>query len=178
VSGPKTDTNVWAMCAGEPGAAGGPGTSAPPPVTAGSGPIAGGITTAQLRESLRRQLIPKGSAAKLSMVRRRKGAKLTFKALDAGRVVIRWYRTVPATPAQRRKGRKTRDVLYAQGSQTFQRSGTKTIDVRLTAAGRRGLQHAARVALTAKGTFTPPGAKPIAGSKGFVLTRNAASVTP
>jgi hypothetical protein len=183
VSGPQTDTNVWALCASEPGAAGEPGSpggpgSAGPPVVAPSGPVSGGVTVAQLRASLHRQMTPQGNAAKIATMRRRGGAALPFKALDAGRVVIRWYQTVPATPPQRRKGHRTRLVLFAQGRQTFQRSGAKTVTMRLTAAGRRGLAHATRVKLTAKGTFTRATGKPIADSRNFVLTRHAASTTP
>jgi hypothetical protein len=175
-SGALTDTNVWALCAGEPGGGGGGGPQPPPPpapVVAHAGPIAGGVTIAQIRESMRRQMTPKASAAKIGVLLKKGGAILSFKSLDAGRLVVRWS-TAPTTV----RGKKTKAMLVAQGRMTFEHSGTKTVHVRLTAAGRRVLRHAKRVRLTATGTFTRTNAKPIVGTKGFVVTRNAATATP
>ena len=101
------------------------------------------------------------------------GAILSFKSLDAGRLVVRWS-SAPTTV----RGKKTKAMLVAQGRMTFEHSGTKTVYVRLTAAGRRVLRHAKRVRLTAKGTFTRTNAKPIVGTKGFVVTRGGATTTP
>jgi len=178
VSGPLTDTNVWAMCASEPAAAGpGPGAGsaggAPPPTVAPIGNVTGGISVSQIRESVRRQMIPKGSAARIPVLLRKGGAKLAFKALDAGKLAIRW-RTISVKV----RGRRTRAVVVARGSRTFERSGTKTIDVRLTKAGRRVLRGARRLRLTAEGSFARPGERPVAGTKPFVLTRDAATAAP
>jgi hypothetical protein len=170
VSGPKTDTDVWAMCAVEPAAGGG---SDAPPNTGKTGPIAGGITTNQLLQSLRRQMTPRGSAAKIGTLLKKGGAKLSFKAMDAGKVVIRWS-TVSVTV----HGRKTKSILVAQGSKTFLRSGPGTVNVRLTTAGKRLLRRSKRVRLSARGTFTRKGKKAITGTKAFVLTPKAASLEP
>jgi hypothetical protein len=186
VSGPLTDTNVWAMCAGTPsggaagggsgggagGGGGGGGGNLPPPTIKPIGPIAGGITTAQILQSVRRQMIPKGNAARLSEIRKNDGAKLEFKALDAGKLLIRWL--TPATSGRK----KLKQTVVAQGRQTFARSGTRTISVKLTTAGKRLLHGATRVRLVAEGTFTAKGRKPILGTKQFVLTRKAATVAP
>jgi hypothetical protein len=170
VSGPKTDTDVWAMCAVEPAAGGG---SDAPPKTGKTGPIAGGITTNQLLQSLRRQMTPRGSAAKIGTLLKKGGAKLSFKAMDAGKVVIRWS-TVSVTV----HGKKTKSILVAQGSKTFLRSGPGTVNVRLTTAGKRLLRRSKRVRLSARGTFTRKGKKAIVGTKAFVLTPKAASTEP
>jgi hypothetical protein len=182
ISGDLTDTNAWALCAGEPGGqagdgaggeTGGPAPDAPPPlVVAPTGPIAGGVTTAQIRESMRRQMTPTGAGAKIAVLLRKGGATLPFRSLDAGRLVIRWS-TAPTTV----RGRRTKAILVAQGRRTFARSGARTVHVRLTPAGRRALRHATRLRLTAVGTFTRANAKPIVGSKGFVVTRHAATAT-
>lgn len=180
VSGPLTDTNVWAMCASEPAAGGGggggsgaPGALTPPPVVAPIGNVAGGISINQVRESVRRQMIPKGTAARISVLLRNGGATLSFKALDAGKLVIRW-RTVSVKV----RGRRTKAVLVAEGRRTFERSGTRTVNVKLTKAGRRLLRGARRLRLTAEGSFTRPGRKPVTGTKSFVLTRDAATAAP
>ncbi len=180
-SGPLTDTNVWAMCASEAGSAGGggggggpgAGSGVPQPSVAAIGNIAGGITTSQVLQSVRRQMIPKGNAARISELLRKGGATLSFKALDAGKLVIRW-RTVPV----RVRGRRTKAILVAEGRRTFERSGTRTVNVKLTKAGRRVLRGARRVRLTATGTFTRKGRKPVTGTKAFVVTRNAATAAP
>jgi hypothetical protein len=62
-------------------------------------------------------------------------------------------------------------VLVATGRLTFSIAGTATLDVKLTSAGRRLLEHAKQLELTAKGTFTPTGTAPIAATKTFVLKR-------
>jgi hypothetical protein len=180
VSGARTDTNVWALCAGEPSGQagdgpGGPRPAAPPAplVVAPTGRIAGGVTIAQIRESMRRQMTPMGAAAQIAVLLRKRGAALPFRALDAGRLVIRWS-TTPTTV----RDKKTKAILVAQGRRTFARSGERTVRVGLTAAGRRVLRHAKRVKLTAEGRFTRGHTKPIVGLKGFVVTRHAATATP
>jgi hypothetical protein len=176
MSGPLTDTNVWAMCAREAAAAGGgvePGGGPPSLAVAAIGDVAGGISINQLRESVRRQMIPKGRVAMIGELLRAGGAKLSFKALDKGKLVIRWL-TIPVKV----HGRRTKAVLVAEGRRTFERSGTRTIYVKLTGRGRRVLRGARRVRLTAEGTFTRPGRKPVTGVKSFVLTRNAATAAP
>ncbi len=180
-SGPLTDTNVWAMCATEagtgPGGSGGggagPGAGAPPPGVAPIGDIAGGITVSRVLQSVRRQMIPKGNAARIPELLRKGGARLSFKALDAGTLVIRW-RTVSVKV----RGKRTKAIVVAEGRQTFPRSGTRTVNVKLTKAGRRVLRGATRLRLTAVGTFTRKGRKPVTGTKAFVLTRNAATAAP
>ncbi|MEY2516066.1 MAG: hypothetical protein QOJ89_3424, partial [bacterium] len=179
-SGALTDTNVWALCAGEASQPGGgdggggqPPVAPPAPVVAHAGPIAGGVTIAQIRESMRRQMTPKATAAKIGVLLKKGGAVLSLKSLDAGRLVIRWS-TAPTTV----RGKKAKAILVAQGRRTFEHSGTRTVYVRLTAAGRRVLRRAKRVRLTAKGSFTRANAKPIVGTKGFVVTRGGVTATP
>jgi hypothetical protein len=178
-SGPLTTTDVWAMCASEPAVPGGPGGGAgpganlPPPQVAPIGNIAGGITTSRVLQAVRRQMVPKGSSAKIQNLLHQGGAKLSFKALDAGTLTIRW-RTVSVKV----RGRRTKAIVVANGRRTFPRSGTRTVNMKLTRAGRRVLRGAKRLRLTAEGTFTSTGRKPISGTKAFVVTRNAATAEP
>jgi hypothetical protein len=163
----------FALCGGDVAAPVGPvpppGGGTPPPVVT---PKPGSATVAQIRDAMRRQMTPKGSAAKISTLLTKGGAKLPFKALDAGKLLIEWYVT-PAAKAGARK--KPRRVLVARGTATFQRAGKKTVSVKLTKAGRRRLRGAKRVALTARGSFTRRGAKPIVATKSFVVTRRTGS---
>ena len=50
-------------------------------------------------------------------------------------------------------------------------AATVTMQIKLTAAGKRLLKHAKGLKLTAKDTFTPTGKTPISATKGFVLKR-------
>lgn len=165
-SGPLTVTDAWALCGMPAAAAGGPGSPPlPPPTVAQPGAIAGGITIAQIRESIRRQITPRGSAARIAVLLRRGGARLRFRSLERGRLAIEW----------RRPSGRGRSTVVARGGRTFARSGERLVEVRLTAAGRRALRGARRVALTARGTFTRGGQRPIVGTKAFVVTRDGAA---
>jgi hypothetical protein len=172
VSGPLTDTDVWAMCAAEPARP--PGPTGPPPlapplVTATVRPIAGGITIAQIRESLRRQMTPRGPGSKLAVIVRRGGARLEFKPLQGGKLAICWYTATTV------RGRRTAPVLVARGTRAFERAGARTVHLRLTRAGRRVLRGAQRVRLQARGSFARRVGKPITATKAFVLTRAGAT---
>ena len=177
-SGPLTDTNVWAMCASEH--ADGDADAPPPPAVApNAGPLGAGISTAQIREAMRRQMTPKGTAARIPTLLRKGGAKLSVKSLDAGVLTITWQTTPVTTRAARRLGRKAKPLVVAQGRKTFARSGELPVNIRLNAVGRRLLRGAKRVRLTAKGTFVRKGSRtPIVGTKAFVVTRNASSSAP
>lgn len=69
---------------------------------------------------------------------------------------VRWYR-----------GRK----LIASGRHRFTAAGVATIVVKLTATGRKQLRPGRRVAVMAKGTFTPAPGSPVTASRAFTLKR-------
>jgi hypothetical protein len=89
------------------------------------------------------------------------GYALRFRALTAGTAEVEWYRSE----------RGAKPVLIASGRRTFTAAGTATTAVQLTAAGRKELLRAKRLALTAKGTFTPASAAPITAVRPFTLRR-------
>jgi hypothetical protein len=62
-------------------------------------------------------------------------------------------------------------VLVPAGRGSFAHAGSFKLTIKLTTPGKRLLQHAKRLALTAKGTFTPTGKQPITATKRFTLTR-------
>jgi hypothetical protein len=124
-----------------------PATNPPPAVTRPS--------AAQIRALLLGQLTPSGRAARIGALLKR-AYRLRFRALDAGIADVGWYR-----------GR----TLIATGRHRFSAAGVATIVVKLTAAGRKQLREARRVAVKAKGTFTPVGAAPVIASRAFTLKR-------
>jgi hypothetical protein len=126
-------------------------------------------STAQIAALLASELTPSGRASKIAALRKRGAFSLLVKALEPGTVVISWYQV----PHGARVARTTRPrpVLVASGRLTFAAAGAATIKIKLTAAGRRLLEHAGRVKLTAKGAFTPPGMAPITALRTFVLKR-------
>jgi hypothetical protein len=155
-----------------PSAAGGaPGAGSTPGSTPGSSPGAGGhvVTAAELRASLLAQLTPHGKSAKIAAVRRRKGYRYAFRALTAGALVINWYFLPPGAHVSRKGKPKPKPVLFATGHTSFQAPGTKSITVALSANGLKMLRHRGSIALSAKGTFSPPGAKPVVAVKAFKL---------
>ena len=139
----------------------GPGT--------GSGGLPAGLTVAAIRASLLAQLAPKGKAAHLAVVLRKKGYSYPFKALSAGRLTVDWYYLPRGARLSKATKKKPEPVLVASGAVTFAHAGTKTIVVKLTRKGQTLLKHTGT--LTAKASFKPTGASAISAVKHFVLTR-------
>jgi hypothetical protein len=123
----------------------------------------GGLA-AEVTALLVEELTPSGKAAKIASLLKSRGFTVTFKALEAGTVVIDWYE-VPAGA----KLAKPKPVLIAAGQRAFSAAGTAKIKIKLAAAGKRLLNHARKLKLTAKGTFTPTGKTPVTATKVFVL---------
>ncbi|HWF75100.1 MAG TPA: Ig-like domain repeat protein [Solirubrobacteraceae bacterium] len=127
------------------------------------GPVVG---RAQIEASLAKQLIPKGSAAKIGALLKAGAYTLSFAALESGRVVIGWY-MVPAGAHLA----KASIVLVASGSATFTSAGTKKLKLKLTAAGKKLLKRSKTLKLTAKATFSASGQTNIVARKTFTLKR-------
>lgn len=121
---------------------------------------------AQIPVLLAGELTPSGKAAKIASLLKGGGFTLTFKALEAGTAVIDWYE-VPSGAKLAEKP-KPKPVLVAAGQRTFSAAGTAKIKIKLTSVGKRLLDHARKLRLTAKGTFTPTGKTPVTATKVFV----------
>jgi hypothetical protein len=134
----------------------------------GSSP-ATSISAAQIAALLGQQLIPSGKAAKIATLLKSGGLKMSFKALEAGTLSVQWYE-IPAG-AKLAKKVKAKPVLVASGQTTFSAAGTKTLRIRLTAAGRKVFKHARRVKLEAKGGFMPKSGTTISDTTTFALGR-------
>lgn len=146
---------------------------APPTPTPSVTPIrvlAPAPTVAQIKAVLLSQLTPKGKAAKIAALLKKTSYTLPFRALTAGRALIDWY-FLPKGAHVSKKRPKPKPVLFAEGKRSFAAPGTLPITVKLTAKGKKLIKHASSLKLTAKGSFTPVGARTITATKSFSLKR-------
>jgi hypothetical protein len=127
------------------------------------------ISSAALASSLAGQLIPSGKAATIRALLKDGGLTMSFRALEAGTLVVGWYE-VPVG-AKLAKHSKAKPVLVASGQMTFSGAGTAKVKVRLTSAGKRLLEHAKRLKLEAKGVFTPKGGVGVSSTESFTVQR-------
>ena len=127
-------------------------------------------SAAQIKASLLSQLAPHGKLAKIAALLKHRGYTFTFKALSAGRVLIRWY-GVPKGAHLASGKPKPKPVLVAIGRKTFTAAGAATIKIALTAAGKPLLKRAKHLKLTAKGVFTLAGGASVTALKAFTLNR-------
>jgi alpha-tubulin suppressor-like RCC1 family protein len=125
------------------------------------------LTEAEIRASLRQQLGIKGSTARIASVRKHHGFTYGFTALTAGALAIDWYYVPPGAHL----ARHATPVLLAAGRLRFATAGTRKITLKLTPAGRRLLRKRKRIALTAKGSFTPMDKRAVTATLSFVLKR-------
>jgi alpha-tubulin suppressor-like RCC1 family protein len=122
------------------------------------------LTEAQIFTSLRQQLGMKGRPVRIASLRRRRRYAYAFTALTPGTLTIEWYYLPPGAT-------RTAPVLFAAGHDSFRTAGTRTIVLTLTRSGRRLLRHRGRIALMARGSFTPTGKRTITARKGFSIAR-------
>jgi hypothetical protein len=125
------------------------------------------LTEAQIRQSLRQQLGIKGRGVRIASLRKRKRYSYGFTALTAGALAIAWYYVPPGARAPS----STAPVLFAAGHVTFRTAGTRLVVLSLTSRGRKLLRHHRRIALLARGSFTPSAKGPITAAKSFSLAR-------
>jgi Bacterial Ig domain len=129
--------------------------------------VTASVTPVQIAALLARQIRPTGKAAKIGSLLKRGGFSFAFKALEAGTAVLNWYQLPPG--AQPARKAKPKPVLIATGHRTFRAAGTATMNIKLTATGKRLLKHAKRLKVTARATFTPPHQHPIVANTTFTL---------
>ncbi len=113
------------------------------------------------------RLAPTGKAAKLTALLKAGGYSFSFQAPSAGTLVISWYQV----PKGAHVSAKAKPVLVATGRTSFSKAGRARVTVKLTAKGKRLLEHAKPIKLSAKDTFTPGGKTPISAVRTFVLKR-------
>jgi hypothetical protein len=112
------------------------------------------------------QLNPTGKTAKIGLLLKNGLFEQRVKAPEPGIATIRWYYLPPGAKLGGKKA-----ILIARGSATFHVVGTVSMKIRLTAAGRRLLEHSRRVRLTATYTFKPVDEAAVTNSGAFQLRR-------
>jgi subtilase family serine protease len=142
-------------------------STAPAPST-GAAQTAG-VSAAQIKSALVAQLTPSSKTARIAALLKASGLSLALKALEPGVIVIDWYELPPG--AKLAKKTKPKPLLVASGQLKFSAAGTKTLKLKLTAAGKALLKRSKHVKLTAKGTFTPSGEAAVSATKPFTLKR-------
>ena len=120
-----------------------------------------GPNAGDLRRALARVLIPSGPAASLARLRRA-GYRFTFAAPCAGRLVVSWSAMDSAT---------RRRVELASVSLAARKAGRVAVRLPLRAGVWPFVAHAARITLTANGTFIPRGAPAITATRTATLPR-------
>ena len=90
--------------------------------------------------------------------------QLPFSALEAGTLLVQWYELPAGAKLAKAKGKP---VLVASGQANSSATGTATVHLKLTAAGKKLLKHASSLKVTGKATFTPTGQAAIVATKTF-----------
>lgn len=142
------------------GGTGGPATSSATHVV--------NVAARQIKAQLLKDLTPRGTAAKIDTLLKRRRYTLSLNALIVGKAAVAWHYLLPGAHLTKRAPRA---VLVARGKTAPRRAGKTRITLRLTTPGRRLLTHAKRLTLTAKGTFTPSDEPTILAIKTFTLRR-------
>jgi hypothetical protein len=124
------------------------------------------ISSAQIAAALGQQLVPSGKAATIRALLKNDGLTMSFRALEAGTLVVGWYE-VPGAAKLAKHG-KAMPVLVASGQMTFVAAGTGKVKIRLTVAGRRLLKGTRELRLTTKGTFRSAGSVAVTAMREFV----------
>jgi hypothetical protein len=120
-------------------------------------------TAAQLVSSLRRQLTPRGPAARIPVLARRRGYGLRFVPLAPGRLRVDWYTDTVSSAAH---------VLVARGARRFATDTSVTLTIRVTRRGLSMLKRATSLRLTARGAFEPAqGGTTVEARQSFSLRR-------
>jgi hypothetical protein len=101
---------------------------------------------------------PPPAARRIRTLLIHRGYSLTFTAPIAGRLAITW----------RARGR---EAVIGAAAANFKTAGTRAVKLVLTPAGRRLLQNARRVTVTATASFTPSGARAVTVKRSFALAR-------
>ena len=118
---------------------------------------------AGLASALARDLGPSGMTASLSALLRAGSLALAVSSPEPGSVAVRWVDGVPSATARTAAARST---VLAAGSQRITAGKASTLRLVLTAAGKRFLATSrGRAKITAQGTFTPKGARPVTASR-------------
>jgi hypothetical protein len=123
----------------------------------------GGGASSPLAAAIRRALIPAGRGAKIGALVRSGRYRTSFHAPGLGRLSLAWY--------YKPRRRHARQTLIASAGVIFARSSTRTVSIALTSKGKRLLKHASRLAVSARGSYTPNASSTVGTTAVFNLRR-------
>jgi hypothetical protein len=171
-SDPAGGAAAWTVAYSAPGLVTGlscPSISSCFAVDSAGNVLAGGppLTSAQIRALLLRHVVPVGKQAKIATVLRHDGYSFFFPAPSAGHLSISWLRM--PTGADLSSNPKT--VLIAAATKRFANARRVKIKINLTRRGKRLVEAAHTLKLTAKATFTPRGSPGITALATLTLGR-------
>lgn len=104
----------------------------------------------RIRVSIASELTPRGSAARIPVLRRRGRYTFTAAALTAGHLRITW-----SIVASNKRPRALRRAVIATGAATFPRPGRRRLSIRLTRTGERLLRNVTRISVAVHAVVTP-----------------------
>jgi hypothetical protein len=103
----------------------------------------------------------------LSRLAKHRSYAYRFTALGAGKLTVSWY----FLPKGAHISRKVKPVLFASGQLLFKGHESKQLTIKLTKQGRALIGRRGSIELSAKGSFTPTGEKPLLALATFKLKR-------
>ena len=116
------------------------------------------ITDAQIAALLSSQILPTGKLARIRALVKNHGYTMSLRALEAGKLVVRWYSVV--------HGRAR--TLLATASTDYAAAGVTSVKIALSNAGLKLLRKARSAAVRIVEAFTPAAS----GSHAVTATRN------
>ena len=121
------------------------------------------ISLAQIEALVARGLVPRGSAAHIKALLKKRGYPFSLSLPTTGKLSITWYKQ-----PKRRRGRK---IAVAKLSVSLRSIAKTPLVVKLTSAGERLLKKAKSFKVLANASFTPTGAAIVRASAKFKLKR-------
>jgi hypothetical protein len=134
-----------------------------PPLTS----LAATLTAAQIRAALHVQLARAQHHVRIASLRKSGLYAFPFAAPAAGKLQVFWYQA-PTEPQQPFANTKPL-VVAASTTTSFASASTKTVNLRLTGAGRLLIAHSQRIALKVRAVFRPHG-HPVSWIGTFLLS--------
>jgi hypothetical protein len=114
-------------------------------------------TVAQILATLHVQLARMQHHVRIASLRKTGLWAFSFAAPAAGKLELSWYQA--STGANR--SAKTKPLLLALSTTSFESATTRTVKLRLTSAGRRLIGESKHIPLTVKGVFARPHERPV-----------------
>ena len=123
-------------------------------------------TTAQILAALRAQLTRAQKRARIASLRKKPIYAFSFTAPAVGKLELFWYQT----PSEAHRSANTKPLELALTTTSFATASTETVDLHLTAAGRRLIRESRRIDILVKGVFASPHASPVTWLKTVALS--------